>query len=95
MVKALEKTNTKGSGFPHFVKKYQSVKVKPLLERWQTCLITPAKRFVKVNQLGHWSFLGNRVLSEHTFQFVFFWLKVIYNFRDFTKPFFFFRTAGM
>ena len=27
MVKALEKTNTKGSGFPHFVKKYQSVKV--------------------------------------------------------------------
>ena len=41
--------------FPHFVKKYQSVKVKPLLERWQTCLISPAKRFVKVNQLGYWS----------------------------------------
>ena len=41
MVKALEKTNTKGQVFPHFVKKYQSVKVKPLLERWQTCLITP------------------------------------------------------
>ena len=56
MVKASEKTNTKGStsGFSAFCKKYQSVKVKPLLERWQTCLITPAKRFVKVNQLGHW-----------------------------------------
>ena len=26
-----------GQVFPHFVKKYQSVKVKPLLERWQTC----------------------------------------------------------
>ena len=30
MVKALEKTNTKGSGFSAFCKKYQSVKVKPL-----------------------------------------------------------------
>ena len=43
----------KESGFPHFVKKYQSVEVKPLLERRQTCVITPAKQFVKVNQLRY------------------------------------------
>ena len=67
MVKALEKTNTKV--FPHFVKKYQNVKVKPLLERWQTCLITPAKRFVKVNQLGHWSSAPHRASILHDGQY--------------------------
>ena len=71
MVKALEKTNTKGSGFPHFVKKYQStsVKVKPLLERWQTCLITPAKRFMKANYLGHWSSAPFRASILHDGQY--------------------------
>ena len=70
MVKALEKTNTKGSGFSAFCKKVPNgVKVKPLLERWQTCLITPAKRFVEVNQLGHWSSAPYRASILHDGQY--------------------------
>ena len=42
------------SGFL-LVKKYQRVKVKPLLVRRQTCLITLAKRFMRMNHLGYFS----------------------------------------
>ena len=70
MVKALEKTNTKGSGLSAFCKKVPKYgKVKPLLERWQTCLITPAKWFVKVNQLGHWSSALYRASIHHDGQY--------------------------
>ena len=69
MVKALKKTNMKGSGFPHLGKSHQSVKVKRLLERRQACLITLAKRFVKVNQLGHWSSAPHRASILHDGQY--------------------------